>query len=371
METVPNDRRNEGLKIRYKYQINSTKVCKTFFMYVHNVTKKELQRLQLCHRNNDDYAPKWKGNHKLSFDLYQNLQFFMKTYFALHVQPNPSGPDEHLLPSVLSLREMHLDFCKKYKEARNLDESNKDPLSWKTFNDYYNNVFPYLKKLTKKTDFCDLCCKQKQKITDRSTTPEDKANAQEELQKHVQEYTEARKAYSDHRLLTAKEDGYTVISMDYAENINLPHLITQPASFYFHTLRKIDIFGITNEDTDDQLNFLIDECFRIKKGPNSVISMLDFYIHNFVKQGSDLILYCDNCGGQNKNQFLIGYMSYLVKIKKFLKECKIYFMIVGHTKFSPDRHFGNLKQKLFKENIYSISNLIGGDGIVNTSAKNN
>ena len=37
---------------------------------------------------------------------------------------------------------------------------------------------------------------------------------------------------------------------------------------------------------------------------------------------SHLTLYCDNCAGQNKNQTMKGYLSYLVKIKKFFPVLK-------------------------------------------------
>ena len=195
--------------------------------------------------------------------------------------------------------------------------------------------------------------------------------AQNELESHIAEYSEARKAYSDHRKITAKVDGWVVLSIDYAENIKLPHLLDQPATFYFKTLKKIDLFGIMDENIGTQLNFLIDEGFRIKKGPNSVISMLDCYLRTFIKKGSNLIPYCDNCGGQNKNQFLIGYLSYMVKVEKYLNRAEIYFMVVGHTKFGPDANFGTLKKRIRDEDVYCITDLIGEKGIVQISAKNN
>jgi len=99
--------------------------------------------------------------------------------------------------------------------------------------------------------------------------------------------------------------------------------------------------------------------------------MLDYYPRTLIKKGSNLILYCDNCGGQNKNQYLIGYLAYMVKVEKYLNGVELYFMIVGHTKFGPDGNFGKLKRKLRDENVYNITDLIGETGIVQTSVKNN
>jgi len=273
-----------------------------------------------------------------------------------------------LLPAIFSITGVHRQFCEKYKEHKNLTE---DPISLSCFRQFYYSKFPYLKKLGKRTDFCDVCCKLKTTIKDKKSSEENKTQAKISLEKHTILFTEARKAYSDHRRKTAQENGYYVLSMDYAENILLSNLLDEPGTFYFKTRRKVDIFGINNENTNEQLNFIIDECFKIKKGPDSVISMLDHYIETYIPTGSSLILYADNCCGQNKNQFLIGYLSYLVKIKKKLKHVELYFMIVGHTKFSPDSHFGLIKQRLKISVCESILDVIGENGIIRKSSKNN
>ncbi len=46
-------------------------------------------------------------------------------------------------------------------------------------------------------------------------------------------------------------------------------------------------------------------------------------------------------------------------------------MIVGHTKFSPDRHFGTIKKLLRQKGCYSIVNLTGDTGIIKESAVDN
>ena len=53
------------------------------------------------------------------------------------------------------------------------------------------------------------------------------------LDLHLTNAADARKAYSNHRILTSNENGKYVLSFDFAENINLPQLIEEPAIFYF------------------------------------------------------------------------------------------------------------------------------------------
>jgi len=131
-----------------------------------------------------------------------------------------------------------------------------------------------------------------------------------------------------------------VLSFDFAENIKVPLLNPQLSSFYFHTRRKINLFGITDEMTGRQLNYLIDDCHQFKKDPSMAISMFHHYITTKVAEGASIIFYADNCPGQNKNQTVLAYLSYLVHDVKRHPYIRMNYMIVGHTKFSPDRHFG-------------------------------
>jgi len=102
-----------------------------------------------------------------------------------------------------------------------------------------------------------------------------------------------------------------------------------------------------------------------------VISMLHYYLTHHVPAGSRIILYSDNCCAQNKNQTMIGYLSYLVKVLKLFEEIEMNFLIAGHTKFSPDQHFGRIKNCIQSSNCYSIQNLMGFEGRIQQSAINN
>lgn len=71
--------------------------------------------------------------------------------------------------------------------------------------------------------------------------------------------------------------------------------------------------------------------------------MLDYYIYKQIPIGSSIILYVDNCFGQNENQSFIGYLADLVKIAKRLRRVELDFMVVGYTKFSADSHISTLR----------------------------
>ena len=95
----------------------------------------------------------------------------------------------------------------------------------------------------------------------------------------------------------------------------------QPGPIYFLTPRKCSVFGVHCESIPRQINFLTDESGELGKGANSVISRLDYFFDVHGLGETDVYLHADN----------ITYS----------------FLVVGHTKFSPDWCFGLFK-RLFK-----------------------
>ena len=91
-------------------------------------------------------------------------------------------------------------------------------------------------------------------------------------------------------------------------------------------------------------NYLIDESVDIGKGANVIISMLHhfFEVHGLGEQ--DVNLHANNCGGQNKNNAMVGYLLWHV-LTGLHMNITLSFMIARHMKFSPDWCFGLLKKR--------------------------
>ena len=71
---------------------------------------------------------------------------------------------------------------------------------------------------------------------------------------------------------------------------------------------------------------------------------------------SKVHLHADNCTGQNKNRFMMFYLMWRV-LAGLHKEITISFLLVGHTKFSPDWCFGLFKQLYRKTKVGSIHDI--------------
>ena len=138
--------------------------------------------------------------------------------------------------------------------------------------------------------------------------------------------------------------------------MHYPSSPLQPGPIYFLVPRKCSIFGIHCEGVPRQVNYLTDEAFDCGKGANVVISQLHhfFKVHEFCE--TEVSLNADNCCGQNKNNTMVQYLAWRVMTRRHTK-ITLSFLVVGHTKFSPDWCFGLLKQKYRKTDVGSLDAL--------------
>ena len=142
---------------------------------------------------------------------------------------------------------------------------------------------------------------------------------------------------------------------------------------YFLTPRKCAIFGICCEAVPRQVsklvrqkliskhvlqvNYLIDEAVHTGKGANQIISLLHHFLETHSLGESELHLHADNCAGQNKNRFMVQYLCWRVLVG-LNKKITLSFLIVGHTKFSPDWCFGLFKQAFRRAKIGCLDDIV-------------
>jgi hypothetical protein len=208
------------------------------------------------------------------------------------------------------------------------------------------------------SDLCFECQKNATQLLQCANLTEDeKADRLKAAELHLQAARNQRVHYND-QCKAAKAEweifkstpssrGYGGVmhySFDYAQNVQYPSNPQQPGPAYFKSARKCGIFGIACEPLSMQVNYLIDEADDPGKGANATVSMLHHFLENHGVGESHLKLHADNCVAQNKNNILMQYLMWRTMIGKN-ESIQISFMIVGHTKFAPDRFFGLIKKK--------------------------
>ena len=101
-------------------------------------------------------------------------------------------------------------------------------------------------------------------------------------------------------------------SFDMTQQIFYPNDPLQPGLMYFLTPRKCAIFGVCCKAILRQVNYLIDQAVDMGKDANKVVSMLHHFFEVHGLGEKDVHLHADNCGGQNKNNIMVGYLLWRV-----------------------------------------------------------
>ncbi len=145
-------------------------------------------------------------------------------------------------------------------------------------------------------------------------------------------------------------------SFDYAQQVHYPSDPMQPGPIFFLTPRKCSIFGVCCEALPRQVNFLTDEASECGKGANIVISQLHYFFTHHGLGEKEVYLHCDNCTGQNKNSAMLHYLLWRCMTGLHTK-ITLSFLVVGHTKFSPDWCFGLVKCLYRRTKIGSLKDI--------------
>ena len=117
------------------------------------------------------------------------------------------------------------------------------------------------------------------------------------------------------------------------------------------------------DSNNTQVNYLVGESETFGQngtkshGANSVVSMLDHYFSTHSLRESVCYCHADNCVGQNKNRFLIGYFAWRVITGRHT-QIHLSFMEVGHTRCLVDGHFGLIKKSYRHMDCDALEHLV-------------
>ena len=142
---------------------------------------------------------------------------------------------------------------------------------------------------------------------------------------------------------------------DFQQNMPTPKL-TVGKQFYLCLLWTY-LFGVFVASTDTLCAFMWNELVA-HRGANDVVSCLSRFIFD-TKLGRTgakwSIWWADNCGGQNKNNYVIWFFQDLIR-RGVYSRIDYKFLVVGHIYGPTDRCFGTIEKYLSQvENVYTPS----------------
>ncbi len=371
---------------KFSYRINADRsVCRDVFLFYHGETPKRLKRLQKHLAEIGTILPTHgnvgrKPAHACSSLDREAITTFIANFAATHGLLDPGrdvrkgqGRLTILLPTVMNYVSVHRVYQKSVQEQE------KEAVSYRTFVRVWHEEAPHIVFNDPRTDLCMTCETFKKTLNKLAahldeTAEVEKERVHQEALAHIT-YAKRERAYyracakvsRDHyvklpvceRTAPGKPNSQDMVmhySWDFAQQFHYPYEDQQVGPIYFKTPRRAQVFGVCCEAIPRQVNYLIDEADFLDKNANMVISLLDHFFANHGLGEKSVCLTADNCVGQNKNNSVLQYLLYRVFIGLH-ERIALSFLVVGHTKFSPDGYFGLIRQRYRRSQVYTYDHL--------------
>ncbi|ETI55872.1 hypothetical protein F443_01502 [Phytophthora nicotianae P1569] len=186
---------------------------------------------------------------------------------------------------------------------------------------------PTIRIRSSQSNVCDMCTIYQTRMRQGAT-----ADKTEELDQHTQSPRRIREYKKDKAASQEPNSDLAVIVTDFSQNLTIPSVTTTPSQWYFCSLLAVNLFGIFYENDGTQTNYVYDE-FASGKGSDQINSMLQHFIRTvLIPAGKKhLVVYADNCSGQNKNNHVIRFFLAQVQYGAF-ERVDYKFFVKGHTK---------------------------------------
>nr|XP_022302539.1 uncharacterized protein LOC111110356 [Crassostrea virginica] len=394
-EGAVSSKENKRERQRFRYSFQGIEICESAWRSVFEIGRSEFKSLKKQLKENG-VTPRVHGlkgkksNHGHPFCVIEAAVVFIKRYADQFGLPLPAAPRAHddTPPVLLPCNESKAAVHAKYKEA--CLESSSPYVELTTFKEAWNSCVPFIQFMKPKTDLCKTCFDLRENIAG-AFDEETKLELTQRLIDHIDQAKQEREFYKEcttrakeelqnaekphGRYLPSCSAPYENVhyTFDFSQYVTIPHSSQQVGPLFFLQPRKVQIFGVCDENFPLQTNYLIDENETIGEngskthGPNAVLSMLHHYFDAKSHGEIGCHLHADNCVGQNKNKTTLHYLAWRC-LNRFHKKINLHFMIAGHTKCLCDSCFGMLKKKYRRSEVDGIEQL---EQVVEQSAKSN
>lgn len=219
-----------------------------------------------------------------------------------------------------------LKVTQLYRDYKALSEANNKSFVKESMYRYIFNTQFNISFFTPKKDQCEECESNKNNDNEQYDNTSFLKHLEE---KHLaREEKEVDKKRSSIELVCAVYDLQAVLTVPRGD-VSVFYYISKVANYNF-TVCEIQSM--------EAICYLWHEG-EAHRGPNEIASCLFKFIQKKSEERTndfEIIFYSDNCGGQNKNKFIIGLYQYALKVFPNVKTITHKFLIRGHTQNEGD-----------------------------------
>ncbi|CAH0558686.1 unnamed protein product [Brassicogethes aeneus] len=352
-------RQESSRKVTYQYFVKvdgvDIQLCKQEYLSVHGLQKSSKRVRLICSQiaegrtvpKSDERGKHHNRANRIPLEQVQSVHDHIKAFpkYVSHYS-RKKNPNRIYLNHDISISGLYKDFYLDWCKERNIMPVREDRYR-RIFCNEYNIGF----KLPK-SDTCHTCDSLNILIRNEEN------NKNEEEVKKLKTQLELHHRKADAMQNNLKEEvksakannNKLVIAFDLQQTLPTPSLTVGPA-FY---LRKAWTYNLGVHDcvTGKGSMFMWTES-TAKRGSEEIASIILKYIFSRTATGqNELVIFTDNCGGQNKNWLIMSLWLQLVREGKF-KSVEHRFLVSGHTYLPCDRDFALIeKHKRFLRQVY-------------------
>lgn len=330
-------------------------VCQKAFLSLHGITKKRLETIRNSLKLKGIAPVDRRGKHG---NIAHKLPREVENSICAHIASFQGRPSHYsikktkkmYLPEELSIVKMYKMFLEMYPNTVASYETYR-----KIFNTRFNISFGF-----PRCDTCSTCdkfsiiSKGLETQLKNATNEEDRLRLKQELRReNTENEVHRRKADTFYerkrqaRDRSRKHKNTEAICMDFQRNLPCPNISTSVV--YYKRQLSLFLFNIHRLSDNAAVFYAYPETIG-KKGSNEVASFLHHYVTTLLDpEVKHLEIFCDSCGGQNKNYTLFRYMHYLVHQLKRFDSIHVTFPVRGHSYLESDKDMGLIKTKLRAE----------------------
>ncbi|KAL4716699.1 hypothetical protein ACJJTC_004818 [Scirpophaga incertulas] len=340
--------RNCNQAFHFLVERQMARVCKTFFIKTLDISDRVIRTVKSKINEHGILAQDLRGQHsnhvKVDEQLLSDIKQFIDGIPRIESHYIRQYSAREYIDGGKTISDLFRDF--KENQNKNNKAAGRYCTFYKVFTQNYNISFFRPRK-----DQCDLCLQYK------NSTPEQKVLLKESYDAHLEEKALSRQEKRDDRCKI--DDKNKVLVFDLQAVLQSPRGDT--SGFYYKSKLNSYNFTITmlNKKIDGQIKDSYDDvhCFFWnetdgKRGANEIGSCLlkvfeKLSAESSNNNGCNLILYSDNCAGQNKNKFIVALYLYAVTHLN-INSITHKFLIKGHTQNEGDNIHSLIEKEITK-----------------------
>ncbi len=310
----------------YQYHLSlagvKIKVCQKFFIATLAISRKMI-RVALEKRDSfnpqcvtSDKRGKQKASNVISAYVKRKIQEYIESFPAVEAHYVRKSSKRKYLASNLNVAKMHDMYMENNKN--DLKAHAKQSTYRYIFNREYNLSFHIPKK-----DQC-LCCNKLR----NSKEKEDQIL----YEKHLKDARRAQDEKKHDKEISQSDDTYKCFTFDLQKVLYTP--CSNVSSMYY--TRKLSYYNLTTLDlkTKDGSCFTWDETNGMR-GSSEIGTCINTLLTSMPKNVKSVCLFSDSCGGQNRNQNMLGALLFTLQSTHI--ECiDMKFLVSGHTSMEVD-----------------------------------